>query len=70
MTKLLADDRCEFCGGLLVPPLIMGRETRWPEADYVCLTCDRPYHWENHSPHLVSGCTLNHPDDRDDLADA
>ena len=54
MTKVSADERCE-CGGLLVPPqFATGITVRVPKGtDYVCLTCGRPYRWNENPPRLT-----------------
>ena len=45
MTKLVADVRCDACGGFLVPPaLVAGAPVRL-DAAYVCIDCNRPYFW-------------------------
>lgn len=54
MTKLSPDEKCQSCGGVLVPPSVA---TQWqaPEgADYVCLRCGRPYRLAGTPPRLVT----------------
>jgi hypothetical protein len=45
MTRLSADQPCEACGGLLVPPQIVTGVPVPPDADYICLKCGSPYRW-------------------------
>jgi hypothetical protein len=45
MTRLHADQRCEVCDGLLVPPQIVTGVPLPPDADYVCIKCGSPYRW-------------------------
>ncbi len=58
MTRLLPQQRCEVCGGSLVPPKLLDlNPMNAPEAsepDYVCVECQRPYHWRGNPPRLAS----------------
>jgi len=54
MTKLIPDNRCESCNGLLVPPAITDWASIHASADYVCLQCARPYNWRGQPPRLVT----------------
>jgi len=52
MTRLVAEKKCDRCGGLLVPPE-MTPEGRSREVDYVCLGCRERFRWEGNPPVLV-----------------
>lgn len=66
MTKLIADEDCAACGGLLVPPAVAS-EFRIPKgADYVCLKCGRPYRQTGHPPRLTVFAAADRRDDDDD----
>ena len=58
MTSLLPQQRCDVCGGSLVPPKLLGVSTMdapdAQEPDYVCMECQRPYYWHGNVPRLVS----------------
>ena len=51
VTKLAADQRCDRCDGLLVPPHVIGSAFK-TLADYVCATCAKPFHWVGDPPIL------------------
>src|SRR5437868_5892581 len=59
VTKLLADHRCETCGGVLVPPEIASTFPTPARADYICLRCGRPYHWVGQPPRLMTMSLLD-----------
>jgi hypothetical protein len=66
MTRISPDQRCESCGSLLVPPEFIG-VTAPRTADYVCLTCGRPYRWSGTPPRLITMSTPRDPiDDSED----
>jgi hypothetical protein len=50
MTRLQPDERCDDCGGQLVPPHIVEAFKPSDNADYVCLRCRRPYRWSMDNP--------------------
>jgi len=58
MTKLIPDERCQLCGGMLVPPnMLPPRDWPYPDKpDYVCKDCDQPFWWRGNPPKL-SGIT-------------
>jgi RNase P subunit RPR2 len=45
MTRIIADDNCESCGSVLVPPQVASGFKIPQKTDYVCLKCGRPYRW-------------------------
>jgi len=53
MTRLTANDRCNACGGVLVPPAAAFVDPVAPNTDYVCLQCGRPYRWIGTPPQLT-----------------
>ena len=53
-TKLIADEDCAACGGLLVVPTCGAFVPAVLGADYVCLQCGRGYQWGGNPPRLVS----------------
>jgi uncharacterized protein with PIN domain len=54
MTRLTPDEKCESCGGVLVPPELVPAFTVPQYADYVCMKCGRPYRWVGNPPRLVT----------------
>jgi hypothetical protein len=58
MSRLLPEQRCEVCGGLLAPPDFLPETGPWPEGtqpDYLCIECKRAYYWQADPPRLVLG---------------
>jgi len=53
MTKLVADQRCTVCDGMLVPPAIATRFTVPAKMDYVCVKCGRCFQWAGDPPKLM-----------------
>jgi len=51
VTKFVFDVRCESCDGVLVPPQLLTGPAR-RDAAYVCIRCNRPYHWIGDPPRL------------------
>jgi hypothetical protein len=64
MTKIAADDPCESCGSLLVPPSIASGFTIPAGADYVCVKCGRPYRWTGNPPKLRTMFTSERQDNK------
>jgi uncharacterized protein with PIN domain len=57
MTKLVADQKCERCNGMLVPPEVQPPIiTKVPDdpPDYVCAGCGQSYRWAGNPPTLVA----------------
>jgi hypothetical protein len=54
VTTLHADERCESSGGLLVSPHVIPFFGLRLGADYVWLTCGRPYRWVGNPPRLLT----------------
>jgi len=50
MTRLLPDERCQACGGELVPPHIVEGFKPPHDADYICLRCRQAYRWTMDNP--------------------
>jgi hypothetical protein len=50
MTRLEPDERCDACGGELMPPQIVSGLPPSHDADYVCLRCGRAYEWTMDNP--------------------
>ncbi len=68
MTRLAAQERCERCGGLLVPPLAVG-STCARGVDYVCVTCGQPFRWVGTPPTLQAFSIADEPRPRENDAD-
>jgi len=50
MTRLEPGERCDACGGQLVPPQIVNGLGPSHDADYICLRCRRAYRWTMDNP--------------------
>ena len=53
MTKLVPDEKCTFCNGVLVPPSLAPTFKPIATADYVCMNCGRAYRWVGNPPKLT-----------------
>jgi hypothetical protein len=53
MTKVVADQSCTVCNGMLVPPSIATRFVTPPGMDYVCVKCGRAFQWVGNPPRLT-----------------
>jgi hypothetical protein len=66
MTNVVADPKCDVCGGLLVPHPVASDVTGWPGMEYVCVTCRRGYRWAGTPPKLT---LVSLDERRDDIGD-
>ena len=53
MTRFVADEKCAYCEGALVPPVVAPSISVPGYADYVCLGCGCAYVWLGNPPFLV-----------------
>jgi hypothetical protein len=53
MTRLIADQPCSVCNGMLVPPKIATHFVAPSATDYVCAKCGRLYQWVGNPPKLM-----------------
>ena len=63
MTKITPDEKCETCGGLLVPRELVTHRAIPRDADYGCLRCGRPYRWVGDPPRLRPLVVVQSQDD-------
>ena len=66
VTKLTADEKCFASGGVLVPPELTSVFVAPPGADYVCLSCGRPYQWTTGNPPRLTVMVIERRGENDD----
>jgi hypothetical protein len=65
MTKVIADENCEACGSVLIPPQLASGFKIPAKTDYVYLKCGRPYRWVGNSPRLATVFSITTEEDDD-----